>query len=407
MPVKWKAKGAFNPSVILGKVNEIRRVDEHRAVSFAGVELHEYMAVLQSMLVFPTAVEDVEWSALIWAVLGSPATEMTPGNFLLALNAELTRSLSVRLQRYFLLTSLSVRSDRLPSQVRIADTVIRFLPAEYPRRFRSRDSALHGLALPVAAPPTTYCKVIVETQAKSCAAAVNKAFKTLDLYRALWCLQSNPQMVFAFGRSSVSAINVVRLGSVHTLHNDDGSSSASAVWFEPGYSEARPFSFREPEKTHARNRLSLRLIRACNYGEQLAAALVRYVRALDQQDPNGAFLGLWGALESLTTPAIADYDKTVRRCAFLFKDSAYHAQVLEHLRTCRNSFVHSGSTFDGAQTHCYQLQFYFASLFWFHIGNARFFSSLEEANEFLDSPVSLMELKRRQRLLIKALKYVG
>jgi len=51
--------------------------------------------------------------------------------------------------------------------------------------------------------------------------------------------------------------------------------------------------------------------------------------------------------------------------------------------------------------------FYFASLIWFHIQNARFFRSLEEANQFLDSPSDPIELKRRVQLAQKAVRFVS
>jgi hypothetical protein len=118
-----------------------------------------------------------------------------------------------------------------------------------------------------------------------------------------------------------------------------------------------------------------------------------------------AFIRLWGALESLTTPEYADYEKTVKRCAFLFQNGEYHRQLLEHLREYRNSFVHAGEDSDLARTHCFQLQLYFVHLIWFHLGNVGTFKSLNEANSFLDSPSDRAELKRRLQLTQKALRF--
>lgn len=129
------------------------------------------------------------------------------------------------------------------------------------------------------------------------------------------------------------------------------------------------------------------------------------MRALDESDPNTAFIRLWGALEMLVVPGQADYAKLVQRCAFLFNDTEFHRQLLEHLREYRNTNVHAGEESEQARTHCYQLQIYFVALLRFHLGNAKFFQSLDEANLFLEFPPDEKELKRRSQLIDKAIRY--
>lgn len=116
---------------------------------------------------------------------------------------------------------------------------------------------------------------------------------------------------------------------------------------------------------------------------------------------------LWGAVESLVTPRRADYDALVRRCAFLFEDSDYHRQLLEHLREYRNSSVHAGEESDQAKTHCFQLQLYFVEIIWFHLRNSNYFSSLEETTEFFDLPQNIDKLQRLTSLCHRALKFIG
>jgi hypothetical protein len=130
------------------------------------------------------------------------------------------------------------------------------------------------------------------------------------------------------------------------------------------------------------------------------------VRALDESDANTAFLRLWTAVEVLTTPGKADFDKLIRRCAFLFQQGAFHRQMLEHLREYRNSTVHAGEYSDRARAMCFQLQLYFNALIWFHMGNATAFQSLDEANQFLDMPPDKAAISRQIKLGRRALKYV-
>ena len=143
----------------------------------------------------------------------------------------------------------------------------------------------------------------------------------------------------------------------------------------------------------------------CSYGELLQSSLIRYVRALDENEANTAFLRLWGALESLTTPGVANYDCLVKRCSFIYAESAYHRQVLEHLREYRNASVHAGEESNKARTHCFQLQRYYRDLFWFHIRNFDFFQSIDEANFFLDSSEDKETLIRQMEIIKKALKF--
>lgn len=161
----------------------------------------------------------------------------------------------------------------------------------------------------------------------------------------------------------------------------------------------------KPEVVRKNSRWALRQISASSYSECLISALIRFVRAFDERDANTAFLRLWGALEALITPGQADYGKMVQRCSFLFREHDFYRQLLEHLRECRNANVHAGEESERARTHCFQLQFYFSNLIWFHLGNARYFHSLDEANFFLDSPVNKEELKRRLQLARKAVRF--
>lgn len=70
--------------------------------------------------------------------------------------------------------------------------------------------------------------------------------------------------------------------------------------------------------------------------------MVAYVRALDSNDQNAAFLGLWTAIERLVSPGKGEFEAFVRRCSFLFQEGEFHREVLKHLRHYRNEFVHTG-----------------------------------------------------------------
>jgi hypothetical protein len=406
MPIKWKRSPRFKPSVILQKIDSVRTVNPQGGASFSGFELEDCLPALESMLEFPAVAAEVDASTLVWRGLAKVGKDLTPGSFLAAVNKELSDRLATKEQAYTLLTAISLRSQDVPKRLVITGTEVRVLSGTYPARFRrSRDTLLREHRVPTPPTPAHYSRVIVKVKAKSPTAAVNKGLRALDIQRALWCLMGNPRMQLAFGRSPFSPINVVRLGSQHTLHLPTGEAATDGAWFEPAFSEAALFRIDKPDIVKKNSRWALRQIISSPYKDRLVASLVRFVRALDERDPSVAFLRLWGALEALTTPDQADYEKVVQRCSFLFKDAAFHRQLLEHLREYRNTSLHAGEESESTRTHCFQLQLYFVNLIWFYVRNARYFRSLDEANSFLDSPADLIDLKRRLQLAHKAVRF--
>lgn len=360
------------------------------------------------MLEFPSAASESDLTTLVWRGLARVGKSLTKDTFLVAINEELDSRLAVKEQTYNLLTSISLDSRDVPRKLRLNDDVeIRFLSGNFPSRFKSRDELLRSHHIQVPPAPNDYCKIVVKVKAKSPAAAVNKGLRSLDFVRALLCLAGNPSMQIKFGGTSMSPINVVRVGSRHTVHLENGEpATIDTIWFEPNFKESSIFRMESPKFTKFLL-WGLRQIASSSYAESITAALIRYVRALDESDPNTAFLRLWGALEMLTSPGQADYDKLVQRCTFLFMDTEFHRQLLEHLREYRNRSVHAGEESEQARTHCFQLQFFFSVLVKFHIASVQYFRTLDEANFFLDSPIEKGELERRVELARKALKFRG
>lgn len=403
MSVTWKKTSRFKPDVVLKRIDSFRTVNPEGGASFSGFELEELLPVLQSMLNFPEAAREINFSTLIWRGISAVGHPLTPATFLAAVNEQLSQKLATRIEVHRILTSVSIAAEEVPRTVRIEDAQIRFLRNSFSRIYDSRASLIAAQRLPIANSPDTYCKVVISVQAKSVRGAVTKALRALDLQRAFWCLMGNPRMQWI--SQPWVPINVVRLGSVHTVHFPDGKPTTEMVWFEPSYSETSIHRIANPVVVRKNSAWALRRIAACSYGNQIKEALLRFVRALDERDQNTAFLKLWTAVEILVSPGRADYDDFVRRCAFLFTDGQFHTQLLEHLREYRNASVHSGDESDRAKMHCFQLQLYFVNLIWFHIRNASFFNTLDEANTFLDLPPDDNSLRRRKDLLNKALKF--
>lgn len=407
MPIKWKSPDRFKPALVLKRIESVRTVNDEGQASYTGLELDECLPTIQSMLQFPAAAAEVDVETLVWRALSQVGKELTPDALLRALNRALDDKLAVRETDYVLLTSLSIDPHGLPRKQKVLHCEIELRPNDYPRKFISREEVLKQHRVSTADTPPNYCRLVAKVRAKSDNSAFHKTMQAVDLLRALLCLMANSRMQFTHGSPSLDPINAIRTGSRHTVHLSDGTSSRDGLWYEPNFTPAKPYKFQKPKVAVENLRWALRLIKSSNYQQPLIASLLRFVRALDQADPNTAFLRLWSALEGLTTPGVADYDKLIRRSAFLFKDHTYHQQVLEHLRSYRNANVHAGEESENARIHCFQLQMYFVNVAWFYIRNSTHFSSLEEAGQFLDLPPDPAELRRRLVFIKRAIKFTS
>jgi hypothetical protein len=109
----------------------------------------------------------------------------------------------------------------------------------------------------------------------------------------------------------------------------------------------------------------------------------------------------------LAAPSEQNYDRVTKRASFLFRDRAYHEQVLEHLRDYRNRNVHASEGDERSITACFQLQRYFKYLVQFHLKSFGSFQTLEEANSFLDLPSEIGALKAKEKQIKKAIKFVS
>lgn len=406
MTVKWKkSSGRFRPDVVLNRINKIRTVGTNGGASFQGLELEELMPALESMLQFPPISREIGKSDLVWHALTKVPGTLTSTSVLNEINDELSRRLATSEREYVLLTSISVTPFDIPKVIRIGGATLRAYQLDFPARFKSRSALIASQRLTYDATPEKYCRVALAIKSKSPRAAADKALDALDLQRALWCLMLNPAMQYSFGQTSTRPINVIRLGGQHTLHEKTGRLALETVWYEPSFVRADVFSIKDRHAVNKRSSWARRQIQRSKYGGALSASLLRYVRALDDRDPNSAFIKLWGALEGIASPDVALYERVVRRCAFIFKDTDYHTQVLEHLRERRNEHVHIGVESDRARTHCLQLQRYFAHTMWFHLFHADFFESLEEANQFLDSPTTPAQRARNLLLAKRVIRF--
>lgn len=140
------------------------------------------------------------------------------------------------------------------------------------------------------------------------------------------------------------------------------------------------------------------------YPHVIQNAFIRYTRALDERDWTTAFLKLWSILELLTDTSKANYDTTIKRTAFLYKEREYNIQVLQHLKKYRNLSVHLDMGNSEIETYLYQLKNYVETLLSFHLQNKFNFDTIQEAAEFLSLPHEEEVLVSQERDFTKQIK---
>src|SRR5690554_872143 len=406
MAIKWKSGVTeTNSGQVLKRICESASVDEKKGrVSFTfGNERHEGFAVLHTMLRFPRGLgyDSFQERTSISQAVTRVALDNnhTPSHFLYRLNEIAGKDSKKPESEYRLVTSLSVAPSFPIRQWQFEGCSIRLLPGDLPKKYASRVPKLQRQARKFEESHPGYSRCIVTVRAKNERSAAARALRALDVFRGYCNFFLNPQFQIIFNPSTETPVNVVRTGQCHTLHRKDGAVIQDQVWFEPHYRHTYPITIKSNQKFRQNHIQLAQLVGKSRYSDKLIESLLRYVRALDETDFNTGFLRLWAAIESLACPNGADYQTLVRRCAFLYEDPEYQKLVLDHLRDYRNSNIHAGEERDNVREYLFQAQRFFRALFSFHVEHTAWFSTLDEANEFLDFSTDAEKLlKMREQI---------
>lgn len=409
METIWKKNKRFKPELILKDLEDNKTVHDGGGMSYDGFfgtfGLDFASSTLTGMVEFPSALEPKFRSHLVRRCITDVARKesLTPDSFITHLKTLVRDELGKPEKTFHLLTSLSVERSNI-KRLGIDGSSIRILPYGFPKKYASRETLKidekHNVKTSY-----RYANTIITVKSRHADAAFTKGMDALDLVRAIWNFLTIPR--WELGPSDWTPINRVRTGSVHTLHKQNGALAVERYnyWYEPNFVETRPFDAWQYKHFPKNTRFLLEQVQECGYSKQLKSAMLRYVRALDERDSNVAVIKLWSALEALTSPMQANYDQVVRRIAFIHHDHKILLQVLEQLREIRNRNIHAGEELENARFACFFLANCFGALFEFHTGNIDKFSTLDDANNFLDLPVSKTALNKRKGLIEHALKY--
>jgi hypothetical protein len=413
--IKWKQNKSLKPDVILNKleiiINDIKKSDKLSSAHFEKVEAE---AALFTMVDFGCDLSPFTKKQIFNTAISTVAMKghlIDKEKVLKELNFELKKYHDNQEKTFFLLTSISLTSPPSEEILKRIENIdgceIKVFLGDFDKKYSSREEMNQYWGQETEHTPSEYCKIIIETKAKLSHEAVNKSLEVLDLVRAVMCLFSNSSMAISSG-GEWNPINTIMLGGMHSLHLSNGELAENFCWCEPAYRKIRASTFSQNLLTNHTSRITwaYEQLTKVPYRRTLKESLIRYVRAFDENDNNTVILKGWGAIEKVVVAGEKNCDLVSKRCSYLFEDREYHKQIIEHLREYRNASVHAGEYLNDVKTHCYQLQYYFLKLISFYLSNAEVFTSIEEANSFLDLPNDISKLHREKELLEKAIKFM-
>ena len=203
---------------------------------------------------------------------------------------------------------------------------------------------------------TTYSTVAVQSEQITSHQAFDISMTALNFVRGIW----NHILTYrsaSVGWSQVPRrkwIGVIHVGPVYTLHTEDGALDNDAYWYEPDYVEDanihKPKSWETLKEAYIQASESIDTL---PYKRDLIDLFARYAIALDQANLDVAFLMLWSLLERITDTVGGNYDDTIERAIWFFKDHSIAKQLLRQMRWRRNQFVHSAGSAEDRDQLCY------------------------------------------------------
>ena len=403
----WK-KG-FNPVLIADKLEKLKKIKEGK-VFFESFLFDEYVTVISGMVELSDEIpSDLKLRMITTSIFSAGKRgEITPKSITKEIRKQENAYLKKPVQNFVLVTSLSVSSPRKLPTLRINGCSISF-KTSLDKKYRPGREEIEYLASKwvYRERPSRYINVTAKVESRSEMEAANSALNGIDFIRGIWNLLTASPL--RFSARPTKPVNKILLGPVHTVHLPSGKLATQTFWYQPNFPDgvpALPLDTELENRTFSFIKKVRRRLRKHPYRTILEDAFRKYARALDYSDLDVSFFKLWSVLEFLTNTLRESYKVTVRRAAFVFEESDFHWQLINNLKTYRNSAVHSGKESTGEiEIYLYQLKRYVEQLMLFHLWFGVRFSDFEKATAFLDSQPNIGELKKRRAALNLALKY--
>lgn len=408
--MKLGIKKGYNLQVVLDKLGDVVKITEDGGLSYTGFEVMEYKRLLSKLILFPKSVIHINKDSVTSVALKNciSTNDLTEQNFIKELQSELKVKLAIPDKTYYVLTTINLNCESLSTNVwKIFDCEVKLIKDGFHSFFEGRDKVIEKLnrELIKDSTPFNYTRVEIKVKSRSKNEASRRGLDALNLFRALVCIQMNNINMLA--GNSYQPINKIRLGKIHTLHDEDGTAFDYPVHFEPKFKMGTLEKPKDSVIFERNIHYYLESILASNFSQDIEKTLLRYVDALDEYDNNVAVTKLWGALESLVVKEQTNCELMPTRIAARYEDFQFTKQLVMHIKDYRNELIHEGFGDDDSIHRAYHLQRFLSDMLTFYISKNFAFSTLDEANGLLDK-ISLGEDKLVKELsnIKTALKYI-
>ncbi len=413
-----RGDGKHVPTHMLANMGKSSVLQEGGTVVWKGW-FHQHDALFTSFVVLDAdqvELNDRDTKGIIWKALQdvakrAPGKPLNAQDVLKAADYHAAAFFRQTPNKYILVASLSIRT--FPAKkITIRRCEITPLARREPRYPLPKvlGSVMHRDHFADHLKSSRYQLVRVATTGRTVFEGVGNALAGLNLLRALWSFgATRGRHTMRLGSGPRKPIGVIHTGPVYTLHNLDGSAANDEYyWFDPDYTRDQDL-FRDDgnwAKLEADRRWALRKIDTLPYGKDLEEILLRYIAALDQANPNVAFLQLWGILEKITNTVGAKYDETICRACWVFGKSYRKVmkETLESLRHYRNRYVHAGNTGHESEEVTYRIKSFVDPHIARLLNNVFRVNNLQEYGEFLGYPTNIETLEKMRTWSMRALR---
>jgi hypothetical protein len=309
-------------------------------------------------------------------------------------------------KKRFLVSSISI--DGLPKSVSVAGTEISAADRTtypYPEPLRTTSSFVSKHIA-----NSRYQVVSVATNEATVHQAFDIGMTTLNFVRGIWNhIETYRSSSLGFSNTPKRKwIGVAHIGPIHTLHDVDGGLDTSEnYWFEPDYCEdAKIHSPRKGwDKLAEDQDWVIEQVEVSPFKHELVKLLARYAIALDQTNLDVAFLMLWSLLEKITNTVGDNYDETIKRAIWTYKDRHIAKQLLQHMRRRRNQFVHAAGSSENRDRLCYITKSFVDVHLAKLIRNEFQVTAFKDHGDFLGLPHDRATLEKKRDWYARALEF--
>ncbi len=411
MALKIKDKNRQNFDVIFGKLKSTFSLTENgRLIPNDIFHGHRLEWMLLSIIDFgpnlaPSSQKEILWKALTEVFKNK---EYSQEVFIKELTKSYLDHKRKKKKTFRLLITISIRS--LPfRRLKLGNAQLIFHGKKFPRKYQtSRDNLIRTKQLDK--DELDYLKISVVQDSSNFKDSFWECIEAFEVFRAFLCLELNKAIEVEAPSKQQECINVVKLGEVFTLHEDDGNCiDNDCFWYQKDYQKLVSKDLKSSDLKAIREPLRdmVRLYNKCKIKHQtsLRQALNLYVYAFDERDHHLCFVRAWTVLEKLLCTHMND--TIIKRISVLYEKKIFVIQELECLRTFRNELTHSGRHWFTSEFPCYSIQRFILHLIEFNLKFAGFLKNIQESAELLDNlKLDGKTLQLKDKLITKSLHII-